>query len=260
MNEAARDYFHKHASTKEIEMRNAVRKIFTPRSEYRKGNIPLHYHEELPGGLVLDAQEKNGEAIITVEQYGFKKDLADFVAPGFRLVTPSFFKQPEHEKILFRDRDDIGSWHVAWSLDFLLIGDIRSPHDFFAFFHEAGHTFQKEKDSALLSELLDSLKKEANRESTISIMQTLSFLERDASASALKAMKRLRDEYRIDLFSLFHKDELRNLMYGALLDYRYDDEFEYRRILKEEGISEEELETVLRHAMKDLFDKGRFKE
>lgn len=223
--------------------------------------MPLEYRSVLPDGMVWDAREHNGIATLVLEQYGFKKDLSDFVAPGFRLVTPSFFKRTDSVKLPRATEERVGNWLVNHDQDLVMIGDVRELRDLFVFFHEAGHTFQKEKDEILKKEVREAALR-GDRFEAEALMLRISFLERDASAYALKAIKKLRDEYHIDLLSLFEKDELKNLIYGALVDYRYSSEILYRKLLtfwEGEGVSEEKIETILRTEMKKLFDKERLK-
>ncbi len=239
-------YVEDHASGEEKKLLEISKAMVEPRPDYKIGNLKLHFESILKGGDEIRATEnENGMAKIVIERNGQTiLDFKDFLAAGYKMVTPSYLVSHPEEEI---PEQLIGTFAVSPQYHLVLIGDIRDEKDLLPLLHEIGHIGQGAR--SLLKPRAE--RGEGGVQQAKDYAMKLSWRERDAWTKAIVLARRVKKENGVDLLEPFDNfDELKRYMYAALLSHRYSNEY----FAKEgEGFSEEDMKVF-----EELYDKGKF--
>ncbi|MBI5420972.1 MAG: hypothetical protein HZA35_01520 [Parcubacteria group bacterium] len=239
--------------------------------EYREGERLLEYSYTFPNGTAFVVKEEEpGTIKIVLEKEGKTLfDFASLLGSGYTWTTPSMSSGS------VSNREKRGVFLVSRPTKEVSLGEFKHPSALLMLLHEIGHTHQDEVSRKWEKQQQDVLVENIQRKTNVleTILsakgvrsQAQSFLERDAWAYALRMARKLKREFDVDLLGDPHifrsKEELEDLIYGALLTYRIDHERGAKKYGEETVLGKAYVEKELKkHLVKllTLFDKERLK-
>lgn len=178
------------------------------REEYRDGLIPLAYSFSFSNGEMLCvSQREDGIALIRIERDGVCVfDFAELLPQGFRFTTPHYVLEEEKREPRIYAPVFLGTWCTSQSRKMVHVGDWTHPEHLFNLLHEIGHAPQDITYHQAL--VKGNREKRGDKEySTSEAMQEIqrrileweSWEERDAWASALRYVIRIRQRTGVNL-------------------------------------------------------------
>ncbi|MEK7087190.1 MAG: hypothetical protein AAB958_00615, partial [Patescibacteria group bacterium] len=184
-----------------------------PSEEFLEGEKPFEYNFKFHTGEEFNARQSNrGGGIITIERNGETIfDFKNILPEGYKFVTPTYFKKHPDERYLLDYVDT--DWRESPKRKLIFLGEFKSPQDVLLILHEIGHAFTETEEEFKIREQIEEGIHKASEDRDI-ILETLmseegakmaSKAERNAWAWSLRTMRKIQQEIKADLKSLFPK-------------------------------------------------------
>lgn len=227
---------------------------FKPSEEFLSAERPLEYNLPLStkGGRIEVSQSgRGGGKILITRDRETVFDIATLLPPGYRLVTPQYFKNHPKDASLFDYLDS--SWAHCPERKMILLGEFRGPEDILSVLHEIGHAYDGDKESnKKIFEIDDELVVSKDLTYKVLLTEELAKLkskrERFAWAWALRALRKIQKETKIEpLFATV--EDLKRYVHECLASYRRNHEWVLREGHDEEFYKE----------LQKLFDRWQYK-